>query len=448
MSPQPNDEQAQVIQWIESTLEARVVACERQARWRPAWFLVAERGPERLRLYFRGDRGLQQGGQYALEHEYRILELLGQAGIPVPTLYGFCDSPRGILMEQVAGRANLATATDESERSSVQDHYMQILADIHALDTEPFESAGLVRPTSKTQMALADFPIWERGYAQAKARPDALLAFVSQWLHRNVPETDAAPSFVCADSGQFLFDQGRVTAVIDLELAHLGDPAADLAGLRTRDLSEPLGDLRRATHRYAELRGIHLDPRLIDYHTVRFSIVTPLAIAPILSRPPPETDWVQYLCWYWVYARAALEVMAHMTNVPLDPPEPIEATISRYSPGYKVLSRSLAQDREGDDFDRYRIEKDARQAEYLRRVDLRAPELEQVDRSELVELTGQTATDWLTAEESLETFVADAGPERDADLIRFFHRRTARHDDLLSPVMRELQNSQIQMLDT
>ena len=447
MSPQPNDEQSQVIQWIESTLGARVVACERQARWRPAWFLVAERGPERLALYFRGDRGLQQGGQYALEHEYRILELLGQAGIPVPTLYGFCDSPRGILMEQVPGRANLATATDENERASVQDHYMQILADIHALDTEPFESAGLVRPTSKSQMALADFPIWERGYAQAKARPDALLAFVSQWLHRNVPETDAAPSFVCADSGQFLFDQGRVTAVIDLELAHLGDPAADLAGLRTRDLSEPLGDLRRATQRYSELRGITLDPRLIDYHTVRFSIVTPLAIAPILNRPPPETDWVQYLCWYWVYARAALEVMAHMTRVTLDPPHSIEATLSPYSAGYKVLARSLSQEQDVDDFDRYRVERDARLAEYLRRVDLRAPELAAADQSEIGALTGHTATDWLAAEANLETFVANSGPERDAELIRFFHRRTARHDELLSPVMRELRNTQIQMLD-
>ncbi|MDG2048689.1 MAG: phosphotransferase family protein [Myxococcota bacterium] len=447
MSPTADQEQQQVVNWVENTLGAKVIECERQARWRPAWFLIAERGTERLPLYFRGDRGLQSGGQYQLEHEFRILKILGEAGIPVPALHGFCDSPRGILMERVPGRADLSTALDTAERNSVQDDYMRILAEIHSLDIAPFEEAGLSRPASPAEMGLADFPVWQRGYARSQVRPDALLSFVTRWLHQNVPVSEAEPSFVCADSGQFLFDQGRVTAVIDLELAHIGDPAADLAGLRTRDLSEPLGDLRRATRRYSEITKQPIDPRLVDYHTVRFSIVTPLAIAPIIAQPPPGTDIIQYLCWYWVYARAALEVMAHMRGIDLEWPEEIETTPNRYSPAHQVLARSLNPKKSAQDFDAYQMQTASRLAEYIRRVDLRGPAIESADQNEVAVFLGSTPQNWLDREQQLESFVAESSADRDEDLIRFFHRRTCRHDQLLSPVMRELQNTRIQMLD-
>ena len=36
--------------WIENELGGRIVHAERQARWRPAWFLDVERGGEPLPL--------------------------------------------------------------------------------------------------------------------------------------------------------------------------------------------------------------------------------------------------------------------------------------------------------------------------------------------------------------------------------------------------------------
>jgi len=442
----PSDEQ-RVREWIERTLGARVVECERQARWRPAWYMVAERDGERLPLYFRGDRGLQQSGTYELEHEYRCIELLGADGIPVPRLYGFCDAPRGILMERAPGRSDLSTAASEAERNAVQDDYMRILADIHALDVAPFEAAGLARPAGGGQMALSDFPGWERGYRKTKVRPDPLLEFAIQWMHRNVPDSDAEVSFVCADSGQFVFEDGRVTAVLDLELAHLGDPAEDLAGLRTRDLSEPLGDLRRAVATYERLTGSRVDVRLVDYHTVRFSLVTPLATAAIVARPPPGTDLVQYLCWYWVYARSALEVIAHMRGISLTPPELPDEGDTRFSPAHQSLVDALAPTGREDEFGAYRLEAAARLAEYTRRVEVHGGALEAADLAEAADLLGERPGSWIEADRALEALVANAGPGRDAELLRFFHRRALRHEHLLAPVMRELSDVRIQMLD-
>ena len=64
--------------WVERTLGGKVVRKERQARWRPAWFLELERAGETLPLYFRGDRGATDHGVYPLEHEMRVLQLLAR----------------------------------------------------------------------------------------------------------------------------------------------------------------------------------------------------------------------------------------------------------------------------------------------------------------------------------------------------------------------------------
>ena len=70
-----------------------------------------------------------------------------------------------------------------------------------------------------------------------------------------MPEHRRDCTFVTGDSGQFLFDEGRVTAMLDMELGYLGDPLADLGGLFCRDLTESMGDLDVAIERYASATG-------------------------------------------------------------------------------------------------------------------------------------------------------------------------------------------------
>ena len=225
----------QMIAWIERNTRGRVVRCERQGRWRPAWYLDVERNGDTLSLYFRGDRGSLDHGVYPLEHEYKVLRVLEAHDIAVPHVYGFCDDPRGIVMERVAGRANLLTVTAEAERSAILDDYMSWLARIHRIGPAPFEAAGLA-PASGS-MIMADFDRWEATFRAKKARPEPFIEFAIRWLRREPPERRVAPTLVVGDSGQFLFDAGRVSAVIDLELAYLGDPLHDLACMRLRDLA-------------------------------------------------------------------------------------------------------------------------------------------------------------------------------------------------------------------
>src|SRR5262249_8599562 len=111
--------------------------------------------------------------------------------------------------------------------------------------------------------------------------------FPSGGLRRTAPAPRSRVALLQAAAGQFLFDAGRITTLHDFELACLGDPMAEFAGLRNRTLSEPLGDLRRALRRYEELSGEPVDLRAIDFHTVRFGLVTPPSTAPRVAAPPP-----------------------------------------------------------------------------------------------------------------------------------------------------------------
>ena len=147
-----------------------------------------------------------------------------------------------------------------------------------------------------------------------------MIEFQLAWCKRNVPRDRQEFSFLVCDSGQFMFDDAGLTGLIDFELGYIGDYAADLAGLRTRDLSEPIGELGRAMRRYGEISGREIDLRAIDYHTIRFAMLNPLSLAAALAKPSRDANYVQYLGWSVCYGRAGLEVMARYAGVELDPP--------------------------------------------------------------------------------------------------------------------------------
>lgn len=448
------DEWRRAFGWIERELGGRVVRAERQPRWRPAWFLDLERDGTTVPLYFRGDRAEADHGAYPLEHEMRVLQVLEGHDVPVPHIYGFCPEPRGIVMERCSGRANLAGAADDAEREAVLDDYMEILARIHAIDLAAFEEIGLERPSSPQSLGLGDFDIWERGFRKNKRRPEPLIEFVIAWVRRNVPHDREKTSFLCADAGQFLYENRRVTAVLDLELACFGDPAADLAGMRCRDLSEPLGDLSRAVRRYEAITGEPVDRSVIDFHTVRFAIVTPLATAHLVANPPPGLDFVQYLAWYLVYGRAPIDVIAREMDLELSPVEVPAAEPTRQSQGHDAMQAMLeghaqaaADASPGDEFAAYRFDAAQRVAAYLRRADRMGPALESDDLDDVTELLGHRPANWQQADQELEALVAEADPDLDGPLVAYFHKRMLRQEALIDPVMRELRGATIQKID-
>ena len=430
---------------VEALVGGRVVAASAQARWRPAWFLDVDCGGETKQVYFRGDRGLADPGVYPLEHELAVLQLLEAEGILVPHVYGWSDDPRGIIMEQLPGRANLATAESEEERAAVLDHYMELLAEVHRIPAERLGGLGLPVPQTPEELGLADLPKWEKSYQKLRKQPDPTIAFTLAWLKRNVPDRQGQACLIACDSGQLMFDRGRVTGLVDLELACIGDPLADLAGMRCRDLSEPLGDLSRGFRRYAEIQGEALDLRAIHYHTIRFSLNTPLAVAPLVSMAPKGLNLAQYEAWRLVYGRIPLECIAELGGFELHAPEPVDAAPTRFAALTRTLHETLGSDRDPDERS-YDEDTTLRLAEWNERVERFGPVVARQELDDAGALLGAVQTDWRACDEALERFIAGAGPDEDARIAQYLYRRTLREQSLLKPAMRELEFAELQRI--
>lgn len=452
--------------WAEQALGGRVVAWEPQPRWRPACFFELERpGGERLSLYWRGARDEWHRDARPLEREMRVIEVLERSGVRVPHAYGLCSDPPGLVLERLPGRFNLATAKDDRHRRAVLDEYLVQLARIHSIPIEEFEAIGFDRPRSSEQSCFGETRRFERDYRAARQRagdprPEPMIEFQLAWCKRNVPRDRQEFSFLVCDAGQFMFDDDGLTGVIDFELGYIGDYAADLAALRTRDLSEPIGELGRAMRRYGEISGREIDLRAIDYHTIRFALLNPLSLASVLARPTRDANYVQYLGWSVCYGRAGLEVMARYAGVELDPPRLPEAAPSRRTVAHAHLidlldpARIAAPGSAGDDpaagERAYDFDRMQRIAVYLDRSDRYGAALEADDLADVARLLGPSSAppvSWQEADARLERLVAESGPERDAELIRYFHRRLSREEFLLKGVLREQENAALPPLE-
>ncbi len=441
--------------WLESELGGKVVSARRQPRWRPAWFIELERGDERLSLYWRGKRDEIPHGLEQLEREAGVMRAMEREGIPVPHVHAFCPEPAGIVMDRLPGQANLATADSDAQRSAVLNDYMDVLARLHAIPAERFEGLGLAVAEGEEGLALGDLDDWIRNYRRDKSRPEPEVEYLIAWLLRNVPKGRTRKSMLCADAGQFLFEGDRITGLIDLELAYIGDPAADLGSLRCRDLSEPLGPIAPAIEHYEQRVGERIDRRVIDYHTVRFSTCTPMIVAPMLARHIPSLDYTQYLVWYLVYAKGPLEVIADGMGLELEPVEVPVAADSRWSAAVDSLVGMLAPQGEAlsttersETGDQAGYERDSawRLAQVLERADRLGPAIDAANLDDIAEAFGARPA---TAHEGallLEERIAASTPEDDAVLVRLLHRRLQRLEQIAVPALREYEGVRMQGL--
>lgn len=428
-------------EWIEKRVGGRIVEARREERWRPAWQLDLDREGQRVPIYFRGDRGAMDHGVYSLEYEMAVLEALGRHGLPVPRIFGFCPEPRGIVMQRCPGRPDLATATTRAEQESVLDDYLDSLAKIHALDPAEFAELGMLCPVDAEAIALADLPRYEETYRRQKKRPEPLIEFALGWLRRHVPQHRERVSLLHGDAGQFIFDQGRVTALLDFELAYLGDPLADLAAMRVRDLFEPLGDLTRGFRGYARATGEAIDRRVLGYHTARFALYTPMTVAHVLAEPPADVDWCLYREWSVIVGRVGLEAMGEVMGLEVPGIDVFDARPSHRSSTYESLVRALGGEQRQPDYERDKL---ARMARYLREVDRKGVAIDDADLDESATLVGGRAGSIDEMELRLERAVLQAGPERDAEFLSFFIRRSRRAELLLTNSLRRLQRGSLQ----
>jgi aminoglycoside phosphotransferase (APT) family kinase protein len=419
------DEEARLKARLEQLLGGKVILLERQPRWRKAWYATVEVNGDTKAIYVRGDKQIDAEPFPGLDREAAILQILERNGVAVPHVYGMCDDPIGIVMDRVPGTRDVAEAADDAERECIAEQYIEILAKMHSLDLAEFQAAGIRLPDTPVGVALAFVDANEVLYRRTKHGPEPLVEFVLSWARRNVPATANQPRFIHADTGQFLFVDGVVTCAYDFEASHIGDPLSDLAGLRTRNGTEPLGaEIEHLIRHYQKVTGQDIDLSALSFYTVTFMLTAVMSLGGPLANLRAEDMQAEYLTWDLMTRRAMLWAMAEVMDVELAPAPAVSPPSGYYSRVTRVLEGTIARMVPSSPADEANQKAAIALAQWAGALVGIGAANAVVDLDRAAAILGYRPADQQAADEALEKFVANAGAEHDLALLQYFSAQT------------------------
>jgi aminoglycoside phosphotransferase (APT) family kinase protein len=173
-----------------------------------------------------------------MAREFKVMSALWSTPVPVAEPLAFCDDlsvtgAKFYAMGAVTGQslydaAEAEALVPEPLRREHGFHFIDILADLHALDPEEVGLGDLGRPDAYVARQLKR---WKASWDASKTLDLPEVDRLHAYLSANTPEQGPA-RVVHGDYGLHNVvsnTQGRVAAVIDWEISTLGDPLADLA---------------------------------------------------------------------------------------------------------------------------------------------------------------------------------------------------------------------------
>jgi aminoglycoside phosphotransferase (APT) family kinase protein len=238
VSEQPIDEAA-LADWLEANVEGfagpLTLTKFASGQSNPTYKISATSGDYVLR---RKPFGQLLPSAHAVDREYRLLSALHPLGFAVPEPLALCDDPEVIgaifyVMELSKGRPYADGALpdfDPATRTRMYEQLVDTLAELHAIDPVAADLVDFGKPGNYFERQVAR---WTRQYRDSQTdylpEMERLIAFLPETL----PE-QSRTSIVHGDYriDNVVFDgDGTLTAVLDWELATLGDPLADFSYL-------------------------------------------------------------------------------------------------------------------------------------------------------------------------------------------------------------------------
>jgi hypothetical protein len=161
---------------------------------------------------------------------------------------------------------------------------------------------------------------WQR-FHRDHAPANPAVTYACNWLRRNASDDVVRTVLVQGDTGpgNFVQHEGAITAIVDWELSHLGDPYEDLGWIVARSLLFPFGDLRRRFEVYAEASGLPFDRGRIWHGAI--AAMTKILIAGDVVRAQGHDD-PQYpimVSGPAFHGRLVIEALHQLAQVEPDP---------------------------------------------------------------------------------------------------------------------------------
>ena len=222
-----------------------------------------------------------------LTPEFRIISTLWSSGVPVARALWMDREGRWLerpsfIMEKVAGATDLFALLkpEMAERSrAIAQQLAAIAARLHTLDWKKLRIDFLPATTPQTA-AAQQISYWESLFLKHRMEPHPVMVAAFIWLKEHQPIARRI-SIVHGDFrfGNFLYEEGRINAMLDWEMVHLGDPVEDIAwayrSLWGPEAFLPLDEFVRS---YTELSGIPVPSETLLFYRllgeVKHSIIS------------------------------------------------------------------------------------------------------------------------------------------------------------------------------
>ena len=180
---------------------------------------------------------------YSAIPEWLAMRSLEGTAIPVPKAYWASDDQRifgapFLFSERMQGEAVVpwvpagTPPLEDNYRQALGQQFTDALAALHRVEWQHTPMAELGDSIDVHNAALHNVQTWEKHIERWAMRPYPAVEWALRWLKSNCP-TAPRVSIIHGDyrTGNFLEREGQITAILDWELVHLGDPHEDIGWL-------------------------------------------------------------------------------------------------------------------------------------------------------------------------------------------------------------------------
>ena len=174
---------------------------------------------------------------HAIDREFRVMRALGDTGVPVPRMLGYCEDEAVLgtpffLMEFLEGRVYMDQSlpgVSPADRSAMYRDMNRVMASLHTLDYQAIGLQDYGKPGNYFARQIAR---WSRQVAASTMPVPSALRQLMEWLPAHIPagdETSLVHGDYRLDNLVFHPSEPRIIGVLDWELSTLGHPLADFS---------------------------------------------------------------------------------------------------------------------------------------------------------------------------------------------------------------------------
>jgi aminoglycoside phosphotransferase (APT) family kinase protein len=202
------------------------------------------------------------------KREYEVLKAV-QGIVPAPNPRWLDENGEyfgkpAVIMEFVSGVtkpsgagsrvSGLGTFLGEPLRSKLKRPFLEHLVALHAIDWRKADLPSFSAPlTDARQAARWTLNYWHELWLEDALEPHPMMTYVHKWLMANLPEChDMVLTHGDYRTGNYLFDEasGNMVAVLDWELARIGDYHEDVGWVLMKIFGTTDGGIFRASDLY------------------------------------------------------------------------------------------------------------------------------------------------------------------------------------------------------